>query len=147
MLVWLGRRMVGTEVSCANSQLKRTSLAVNGVPSCHFTLRRRCQVTCIVPSGLTTHVPSDSDGSCWASIGTGWASWLSMLSAEWPTPQPSGALMALIPWMSTRPWKMVLPVAMLTVFGPDRAGMPVAGALPPTGAATGDPGPEDGAHP
>src|SRR5439155_26147043 len=52
----------------------RTSLLVNGVPSCHFTFRRRCQVTCIVPSWITTQLPSSKEGTRSATIGISRAS-------------------------------------------------------------------------
>src|SRR5665213_1713580 len=63
MFVALGRFVKGRELSCASSQLNRMSRAVKGVPSCHLMLGRRRQVTFMVPSGFTIHVPSVTDGT------------------------------------------------------------------------------------
>ena len=76
-------RPAGRAESLLNSQLNRTSLAVKGWPSCHFTFLRKFHVWRIVPSELITHVPSSTEGRRSASMGMTFASWSSMLIAEW----------------------------------------------------------------
>ena len=62
------RTRVATPGSLYTVKEKSKSAAVNGAPSCHFTLARTFQTVSIVPSGLTRQVPrsveSGSDASC-----------------------------------------------------------------------------------
>lgn len=55
--------------SRAASQPKRTSSEVSSLPSCHFMPGRSFQVTAMLPSVATLHVPASTEGSSAASQG------------------------------------------------------------------------------
>jgi hypothetical protein len=60
----------GTSGSLKTAKVKRRSLVVNGVPSCHFTFGWIFQVRSIDPSGFNRQVPFSTDGFSRASRGS-----------------------------------------------------------------------------